>query len=170
LKTIRKTLEDIDNWWIAVQGLDPRYQVLDLEILYDHGWSMQIDTLRVEFLLPPKRSLWRRVLGSPEPCVPVLYIHAKAYNECGSPLIDSTASLIIVENQKSYPLKVRKVSDGHSGKGQEYEWWSEPILNDPYLASKLGEVVEVRLLLPGNRHIFQNSTLLVPVCAKYIQE
>lgn len=165
LNTIGKTPNDIGSWEIAVHGLSPGQTVERLEVLYEHGWVVQIDKLEIAPDPPGGRSFLRAVLDKPEPCEPVLRFHARVQNICGEKLGDSTAVLEII-GDKTYPLKVRQTQHTDDTVGDEYEWSAE-IRDSEYLLSKLGETVMVSAFVAGRRFIFETSSVPVKVCAKY---
>ena len=170
LSQINCVPEDIEQWKISVQPMQ-NHDILDIDILYEHGWRLKFDTLYVELDIPKKRNPIRRLFGIAEPCKPILHIRVEGINECGDALSDSTAKLIVGNPKNAYPLKVKRVSiTTDDGQKYKYIWFSDPIKNDLLIKSRLGELINVEVVLLHHRYIFKNGSLYVPLFADYQME
>lgn len=169
LEKIKKGIEDIERWQIAVQPTRSGIEITNLEVSYEHGWNLVIENLRAISIPKENRNLINWILDTPESFKTVLKVHATAENQCGRPLSDSTASLEIVGahgDTLKEVLNVFKLSNGKNGKGEKYELWAE-ISNDRFFLKKLGEKIRVKVSFPAHQYIFQTNTVSVRVCAEY---
>jgi len=169
LEKIKRRIDDIERWQIAVQPPGSRIEITNLEVSYEHGWNLIIETLRAISIPKENRNLFNWILDKPESFKTVLKVHAFAENQCGRPLSDSTASLEIVSvhgDTLKEILNIVKLSNGENGKGEKYELWAE-ISNDRFLLKKLGEKIRVKVSFPAHQYIFQTNTVSVRVCAEY---
>ena len=159
-----RNIKDIKSWQIGVETSGLQFEVLNLEVSYSHGWNFLLDTLQVVQVPMKRRGFFRWLFDNPEPCDPILQIHAIAENQCGSLLSDSSAILKII-NGREYQINVRKLPGKPSVK-ERYELWKN-IADKSFFSNKLGEKVEVEVSFAKEQYIFKTNTVPVRVCAKY---
>ena len=166
LKFFSKKIEDIESWQIGVKASEQQFELLNLEISYVHGWRLVIDRLQVEAIPTSGWNFFRWLFDKKVSCKPILQIHAIAENQCGTPLVDSNATIKFIGDDVERFLNVKKLFDQRDGIGEKYELWAE-IDDVKLLTEKLGEKIEIMVTFPAHRYVFQTNTIPVRVCAKY---